>query len=338
MTMRRIGYIAGVLGLIAFIVLIAREGWSEVYSAIDNAGWALLWLLPFHVLPLWMDAAGWRVLLSPRDPQRRATIGVLFWIATIREASNRLLPLAGIGGDLIGIRLVRWRGIRGVAAAASVIVEVLLTMVNQCLFVALGVGLLVMVTVHAGTLGSVLIAVLVSILLPIALFVLLRHGNVFTRLAALSKKVLGDDSRLAELMNGPGLDTEIRALYSRRRRLLVACIWQFLGLLIGSFESWLGLWLLGYPVTIVEAIAIEAATQALRNIIFVVPGGLGVQEGGLILFGSLIGLPPDACIALSLVKRMRELVFGVPALISWHWAETNRLRASWLARETARNS
>ncbi len=46
----------------------------------------------------------------------------------------------------------------------------------------------------------------------------------------------------------------------------------------------------------------------------------------------MIGLPPEASVALSLVKRMREVAFGVPALISWQWAETRRLYAGSAAR------
>ncbi|MGC1547016.1 MAG: flippase-like domain-containing protein [Rhodanobacter sp.] len=323
--MKRLSYIAGLLGLAAAIALVMHQGWFTICSAIDHAGWPLLWLLPFHVLPLLLDVIGWRVLITPSDPDRRATIPILFWIAAIREASNRLLPVANIGGEIIGIRLVKWRGINGAAAAASVIIEVLLTLVNQYLFTALGIVLLIALTAHIGTLSSVLTALFASLPLPIALIVLLRHGNVFSRLETFAEKILGGRTKLTELIDGFGLDREIRALYAQPGRLLVACTWQFLGFLVGSFESWFALRLLGYPISIWDAIAIEAVTQALRHIIFVVPAGLGVQEGGLVLFGQMIGLPAEAAVALSLIKRMREIAFGIPALISWQWVEAHRM-------------
>ncbi|MFZ0870371.1 MAG: flippase-like domain-containing protein [Rhodanobacter sp.] len=327
--MKRLSYLAGLLGLAAAIALVVREGWSTICSAIDHAGWALLWLLPFHALPLLLDVVGWRTLLAPRDPERRATIPVLFWIAAIREASNRLLPVANIGGEIIGIRLVKWRGINGAAAAASVVIEVLLTLVNQYLFTALGIVLLIELTQNIGTFSAVITALVASLPLPILLIVLLRHGKVFSRLESFAEKMLGGRSRVTELIDGSRLDLEVRALYSQPGRLLAACAWQLLGFVAGSFESWLALRLLGYPIGVEDAIAIEAVTQALRHIIFVVPAGLGVQEGGLVLFGSMIGLPPEASVALSLVKRMREVAFGVPALISWQWAEARRLQAGW---------
>jgi putative membrane protein len=329
MNMKRLSYLAGLLGLAAAIALVMHEGWSTICSTIDHAGWALLWLLPFHALPLLLDVFGWRVLLAPRDPERQATIPALFWIAAIREASNRLLPVANIGGEIIGIRLVKRRGINGAAAAASVIIEVLLTLINQYLFTALGIVLLIEMTENIGTLSSVLTALIASLPLPLFLIVLLRHGKVFTRLESLAEKLLGGRSRLTELIDGARLDLEVRALYAQPLRLLAAGAWQFLGFLVGSFESWLALRLLGYPISVWDAIAIEAVTQALRHIIFVVPAGLGVQEGGLILFGHMIGLSAEASIALSLVKRMREVAFGVPVLISWQWVEARRLRAEW---------
>jgi putative membrane protein len=253
---------------------------------------ALLWLLPFHALPLLARRGRLARIAGTARSQERATIPVLFWIAAIREACNRLLPVANIGGEIIGIRLVKWRGINGAAAAASVIIEVLLTLVNQYLFTALGIVLLIELTRNIGTFSSVITALLASLPLPIFLIMLLRHGKVFSRLESFAEKLLGGRSKLTELIDGSRLDLEVRALYSQPLRLLAACGWQFLGFLVGSFESWLALRLLGYPISVWDAIAIEAVTQALRHIIFVVPAGLGVQEGGLVLFGSMIGLPP----------------------------------------------
>jgi hypothetical protein len=301
--MKRLVYIAGLLGLTAAIVLVVRQDWAAIRQAFDHAGWALLWLLPFHALPLLLDVLGWRVLLAPSDPQRRAGVPFLFWVATVREACNRLLPVANIGGEIVGIRLVKWRGLAGTPVAASVIMEVLLTLVSQYLFAALGILLLIGLTQHIGTLNSVLGA-----------------------LAAFAEKLLGGRSRLTELLDGARLDHEVRALYAQPLRLASTCMWQFFGFVVGSFESWLALQLLGFPISVWDAVAIEAVTQSVRHIIFVVPAGLGVQEGGLVLFGNLIGLPADAAIALSLVKRAREVGFGLPALLSWQWAEARRLR------------
>ena len=89
------------------------------------------------------------------------------------------------------------------------------------------------------------------------------------------------------------------------------------GFVAGALETWLALYWLQHPVGFGTALALESLTQAIRHFIFVVPAGLGVQEAGLVGFGYLLGLGNDATIALSLAKRMREILFGVPALVYW---------------------
>ena len=42
--------------------------------------------------------------------------------------------------------------------------------------------------------------------------------------------------------------------------------------------------------------------------------------------GVLIGLPPEAGIAMSLIKRVRDLFFGLPGLLSWQLLEGRSLR------------
>jgi hypothetical protein len=58
----------------------------------------------------------------------------------------------------------------------------------------------------------------------------------------------------------------------------------------------------------------------------VAPAGLGVQEAGLIGVGHALGLGSDVAMALSLAKRMREILFGLPALAAWQW--TTRAKAT----------
>ena len=96
---------------------------------------------------------------------------------------------------------------------------------------------------------------------------------------------------------------------------------------MGCTETWLILRWLGHPVSAGAAIALESLTQAARSIFFVIPAGLGVQEIGLIGLGRIIGINAEVAISLSLAKRLREVLFGLPALIVWQWLETQALRS-----------
>ena len=70
---------------------------------------------------------------------------------------------------------------------------------------------------------------------------------------------------------------------------------------------------------------IEALIQVLSSAAFVVPAALGVQEGGFLVLGGLIGLTPDVALALALVRRTRDVVIFVPALAWWQLSLGRRL-------------
>jgi hypothetical protein len=59
----------------------------------------------------------------------------------------------------------------------------------------------------------------------------------------------------------------------------------------------------------------------VRNAGFVIPAGIGVQEGGYVLGGSLAGIGAEAALAVALVKRARDLVLGLPILAWWQLEE-----------------
>jgi hypothetical protein len=72
--------------------------------------------------------------------------------------------------------------------------------------------------------------------------------------------------------------------------------------------------LIGHPVTIGDAVVIEALAQPTRLAGILIPGTLGVQEaGGMVIFG-LLGFAPELGLALMLLKRVRELGFNVLGL------------------------
>jgi len=65
---------------------------------------------------------------------------------------------------------------------------------------------------------------------------------------------------------------------------------------------------------------LESLGQAIRGAGFAIPGALGVQEGGYLLLAPLAGLAPGAALALSLAKRVRELLLGLPGLLYLRFA------------------
>jgi len=306
--------IALLLGIVVVMVLVAREGAQSIVSLLRHAGGMLLLLVPLHVAPLLLDVMGWRLLIPGRT-----RIPVLFLIASIREAINRLLPVANIGGELVGIHLLTREGVSATAAATSVIVEVLLFIFAQYLFLALGIACLLDTTGSLRATGALLIAIAVGLPVILLLMGLLWSGLFFKIIERMASRMLtfnGPSSLMTRLAR---LDSAIRELASSRGRLARTLVWQLAALIGGCLETWLALRWLGHPLSLAGALALESFTTAARSLIFFAPAGLGVQEAGLIGVGHALGLGSDVAMALSLAKRMREVLFGLPALAAWQW-------------------
>jgi uncharacterized membrane protein YbhN (UPF0104 family) len=97
-------------------------------------------------------------------------------------------------------------------------------------------------------------------------------------------------------------------------------------MLVGCLETWAALHWLAADSNFLHALVLESLSQAARHIIFIMPAGLGVQEISLVAVGQLLGVSGEAALAVSLAKRMSEVLYGVPALLSWQWVESKALR------------
>ncbi|ABA51084.1 HpnL family protein [Burkholderia pseudomallei] len=318
---RWIKWLGWPIGIAILLALVVHEGAGDAVRVIGQAGFALLWLVPFHGLPLLLDAHAWRLLLD-----KRVSLPFLWWIATVREAVNRLLPVVGVGGEIVGIRLARWRVPDASRVTASVIVEVLVTIAVQYAFAALGLVLLLAATQESVGAKTIGVALALSLPIPVLGFVLMRRGGVFHAIERFAGRLLGDSHRLLQGVDGKRLDADIDALMSRAGLLFRAFFWQLAGYVAGALEIYWALAMLGHPISIGGAIAIEAMTQAVRHAAFMVPGGLGVQEATVVLLAQMFGVDREAALSLALVKRARELLFGALALGSWQVVELSRTR------------
>jgi putative membrane protein len=310
------------IGVAILIGLVLHEDVGGLVQAIGQAGWLLLWLVPFHALPLLLDAYAWHVLLG-----KRTSLLFLWWIAMVREAVNRLLPAAGIGGEIVGIRLASWRVADASVVSASVIVEVMVTMAVQYAFSALGLVLIIASTHQADALRTVGLALLLSMPLPVIAVMLVRRGGVFHAIERWAARLLGASNALLQGIDGKRLDADIDALMSRAGLLLRAFLWQLCGYVLGALETYWALQLLGHSVSVGGALAIEALTQAVRHAAFFVPAGLGVQDAAVVLLAQMFGVDREVAFSLALVKRMREVLFGCLALVSWQIVEILRRRS-----------
>ena len=95
--------------------------------------------------------------------------------------------------------------------------------------------------------------------------------------------------------------------------------------------GWIAYHALGVPIDFDDALAIEALLAAIAAMSFLVPMNAGVQEAGYAGLGAIFGVPVELSLAVSLVRRARDIVVGVPILLLWQYLEVRRLRVKQAA-------
>jgi putative membrane protein len=309
--------LAAVIGLLGAAWIIFHIGFQPIFAAISSAGWggfALLCL--FGLANFTLLGFAWHALV----PCAALDILTFCWGRAVRDSAGDVLPLSQIGGMVIGARAVMLRGLARTRAFGSTIVDITLEMIAQLAFIAAGVAILVtrLPELRSGSLVKAgAIAIAVGAMLAAAFVIVQRRGfGIFERMA---QRLLP-----AAALHAAELDRTINEIHAAPRRLLTGFGLHLLGWLSAAFGLWLALALVGYRTPYANAVAIESLLCALRSATVFIPGAIGVQEAGYAVMMPLFGLPAEIGVAVSLLKRAREIAVGVPVLLSWQFAEGRR--------------
>ena len=315
----KIGWIAG---LSAVTLLVFWAGVGPVLHAFETAGWSVLAVVLLRGIAVIGAGLAWFVLFPAGSrPNVLACVLVRF----IREGANTLLPMTQVGGDVIGARALTLCGAPASLSAASVIVDVLVQAVSLFLFTLLGLGTLAAIGRQAAVGETV--AVVTAVAIPALLVFYLAQRPVGQRFVkTILTRILGE----REWLTFGAIDAvfaRLGSIYANRLGVLASVAIHIAVWLFDVLEVWVILACMGTPVSYAEALVIESLMQAIRAAAFAIPGALGAQEGGLIALCAIFGLPAETAIAMSLIKRVPEFVFGAPSLLGWQVLEGRALLA-----------
>ena len=311
----RIGFLVG-LGIV--VLLVVWQGVATIADRLADAGWAILLVALFIPPNLILSAASYQMLFPRGRRPRFADTTLAMWIGS---SVNFLLPVATVGGEVVKARILTLRSVPGVDAAASVVLDKTVQAISVLIWTMVGTVILAMVAppdepmVTAAAVGALLLA------LGIAGFVLAQNAGVFRRFARPAARLSRSESWQSMIDSAADLDAAIRDLYRQHGALFLSVVYRVGKRAVLAGRVWMVAWLLGYPIGLEEAVMVNSLAIALRSVAFAIPGGLGAQEGGYIMVGALIGLPPDVMLAISLGTRLGELIEGLPGLVAWQVSE-----------------
>jgi len=306
----RLGLAGLVAGLAAFAVLAAWSGVAATGERVLGALWVLPLAIAVHATQLLLGAAAWRVFIGPHP-----SLGRTLALRWIREGVNSLLPVAHIGGALVAARLLAQSGVPAARAGSSTVLDLTVEAATLVPVASLGVAILAPVSKDLSWLPWTL-GFIVLVAGGIVGFALAQRAGLL-RLVEWAAERIG---RSVPVLSGgvPGMHADLLAVAARPGLLRRAATWHLLSWSLGAVEVWLMAAALGVQLSVMDALALESLGMAARGAGFAVPGAIGVQEGGLVLAAGLLGIPPDVGLAVSVLKRLREVLVGLAGLALWH--------------------
>lgn len=314
--------IATAAGLLLALALVASQGFAAVGSAFASVGWVgILAVVGLRLIQTAGAGWSWWVLL-PRTVNVPSSAYVL--LRWVRESVNTLLPVAQVGGDLVGARLLSFRGVEGGLAGASILVDLLTQTATQFVFSLVGLGLLMTRGGHETVIAAVSAGLGLMALGVVAFFFAQRWGGF--RLIERGLLKLAENPSWKGLAGAANLHDRIELIHDDTARMTAAFLLHLAMWFVGAAEIWVALHCMGLPCDMAEALVIESLGHAVRAAGFLVPGAIGIQEGGFIALCAIYGIPAPVALALSLVKRVPEVLLGLPGLLYWHQLERRRGR------------
>ncbi len=332
-------------GIVVTAFLFSLYGLRDVLNQAGDFSYGYIWISLAHIVPMLFSVGGWRALSivdsspsgppsgppshPPSGPPSCGDASPLSWMIMtqarwIREGVNNLLPVAQIGGEIVGARWIRLHNRTMAQALACTIADLTVEAGTQILFTIIAVlALIAIMPVSPHLLGTVVFGIVIATV-AIGGFILAQKkgllrlgenawGKIMARLGRASMPAADDSSKSAH--------HALIALYRQRRAWMAGVAWHLGAWIIGSGEVWLVFFLMGHPIDPIDALILEGLVQAARSAAFFIPAAVGVQEGSYIAIGALFGLTPATAFAASLIRRGRDIILGVPALAFWYWSE-----------------
>lgn len=303
-------------GLVVLGGLIWHIGPSQIWETGERVGFVsfCVILAPFLVVYL-LDTYGWSLTLG-RWTSRVGFVR-LFMVRMAGEAINATTPTAMLGGEPMKAYLLTRSEIPMVEGLASVVTAKTIMTLAQILYMLLGLSATLWLV--GGTEYNVLVAFVSVGLLGFGVFLFLvvqRYGigrgvlTVADTCRIRSQRLEAYRPRLLEL------DRTIRTFYGQRRRtVLVSMGVHFTAWLTELFEVYAILYFLGAEVGWLSSLSIAAMTALIKGSVSFVPGGLGVQEGGYLVFLMALGFGEVTGITFAVIRRIREILWILIGLV-----------------------
>lgn len=308
-----LGFVVGVALAVALFRVFGTNSIGPAFGTLGWAGFAVIVAFQAGLIVL-TGIAWWLLVRGEAD----VSLWQFVWGRLIRDAASQALPLSQLGGMVLGTRALAIAGTPAALATASLIVDIGIELAGMVFYALIGLALLCWLRPASGLIGPIAAVLAVMAMMAAAFVAVQVRGSrlVGGWLARLTARWTGRRAQHAF-----GLPQAIRQIHAGLANLALAWSVHLVCWMLTAVQMWLTLRFMDIPIGFAKVVVIDSLTFGIRTIAFFVPSGIGVQEGAFILLGELFGMGAQTALALSLVRRARDLVVAIPTLIGWQLQE-----------------
>ncbi|MBS1075100.1 HpnL family protein [Gluconobacter sp. Dm-73] len=319
------------LGVALFTFIAARAGIHPVMEALSKVGLGGFLLLAACQLVVDVGLGiAWHAAVPILSVKR------LMAARLVRDSAGACLPFSQLGGMVIGVRATmagvdprteQGEELHWPEAVAANLVDITTEVLGQIAFVL--IALLCLIGHHdAARFVWPLIGGMALLSLGIAGFIWTqqRGGATVSKVATFLGRHIAAEWRDSLIGNTAAFQSRLEELWSRPDRISLGALCHLICWTGSAAMTWLGLQLLGAHVGFFSSVAIEGVVCGIMSAGFLVPGALGVQEAAYVALGMIFGVDAEVSLSLSLLRRGRDILIGIPVLLIWQFVEMRRLR------------
>jgi glycosyltransferase 2 family protein len=309
--------LALLLGLCVLAWVLVRFDLQAVMASVSRAGLCGFFLIVLAGLAAEVVLALGLVPLLPNP----VPLSMVVAARQLRDSAADVLPITQLGGVAFAARALVLAGQRAPLASAAVIADLTTETFAQGLYVLVGVvaslSLLNRSAVLSPYVGAMLAGALFLSLGSMG-FALLQVGGS-RWMEKIGERLFPGAARHAQAFRDA-----VHGIYRHRSRVALSMLLQLAGWMASGVWLWVMLRVMGLGAGLWTAIALQALVEGLRSATVFIPAAVGVQEAGYAVLAPVFGLTPEIGLALSLLRRGRDIVVAVPVLLLWQLVEARR--------------
>ncbi|MEX0694406.1 MAG: lysylphosphatidylglycerol synthase transmembrane domain-containing protein [Rhodospirillales bacterium] len=299
-----------VIGIALFGLILWR---IDLGAALDHAvglGWGIVAIFAVYQLAFVADTWSWQLILG-NSRQGSRWFYHLWKVRMVGAAASRIMPFVGMAGEPIkAVLLNRHYGFGYSEAVSSLIAAKTINLLALVAFLIAGLVAAtgaVWLPAEFRMTAWIGFAVLAT---GAAVVFLLQVGRATSRIGSAIRNRLQRSWTGQSLQAIVGVENRLIDIYRLGpRRLSGSILATFANWLLGAAELWLILYFLDNPISIVDALVIDAGVELVRAATFFIPASIGAQEGAIVLLMSALTGQAPLGLAVALIRRLREAIW-----------------------------